>query len=266
MSESINRVGEFIEELKNEYPQISIPSHSVFFSEEGTEILDEAFFLVKNDDTIYLEAHGNKFDNNNILGQYAIVEKIGEGGFGNVHKAENKETGKIVAIKYIDVTDCSINILLSILLVYHASKVEEIYKEAKALKKLSHPNIVKLHHAFLWKNYVVLIMEYIAGGELLKYVNTKGPSGLTESEARTFFQQLADAVCYCHSNFIIHRDLKPENVLLASNESKEIKVIFIGLYIIIIKRSLTLVLLEITMQKDLIQQGQDLYLYFPLKL
>jgi serine/threonine protein kinase len=98
--------------------------------------------------------------------------------------------------------------------------VEEIYKEAQSLKKLNHPNIVKLYHALLWQHYVVLIMEYVAGGELLQFVNQKGGKGLAECEAKAIFLQLIDAVSYCHNHYIIHRDLKPENVLLTDAESK----------------------------------------------
>lgn len=65
-------------------------------------------------------------------------------------------------------------------------------------------------------------MEYIPGGELLEYVKQKGANGLSEIEAKMFFTQLTEAVCYCHNKFIIHRDLKPENVLLTEN--KQIKV------------------------------------------
>lgn len=107
---------------------------------------------------------------------------------------------------------------------YHASRVDEIYKEAQALKKLNHPNIVQLFHALLWKNFIVLIMEYVGGGELCQYIIQKGSNGLSECEARTFFNQLTEAVHYCHNKFVIHRDLKPENVLLTDLETKRIKV------------------------------------------
>jgi len=69
-------------------------------------------------------------------------------------------------------------------------------------------------------------MEYVGGGELTSYIQNKGPYGLTEFEAREFFNQLVDAVNYCHNNFVIHRDLKAENVLLADLETKTIKVFF----------------------------------------
>ena len=110
---------------------------------------------------------------------------------------------------------------------YHASKVEEIYREAQALKKLSHPSIVQLYNAFVWKQDVVLIMEYISGGELYQYVKTK--NGLPELEARKLFLQLTDAVEYCHNKYIIHRDLKPTNILLSDATSQKIKIIDFGI-------------------------------------
>jgi len=111
--------------------------------------------------------------------------------------------------------------------VIHASKVDDIYRETQALKKLNHPSIVKLYNAFLKDHYVVLIMEYIAGGELYKYVKDKG--GLSEIEARKFFSQLTDAVEYCHNQFIIHRDLKPTNILLTDTTKEQIKLIDFGI-------------------------------------
>lgn len=111
---------------------------------------------------------------------------------------------------------------------YHASKLDAIYREAQALKRLSHGNIVQLYHAFLLKNYILLIMEYVSGGELRKYLNEKGKV-LAEKEARDFFIQITDAVEYCHNKGIIHRDLKLENILLADTTSRQIKVFSCGL-------------------------------------
>ena len=108
--------------------------------------------------------------------------------------------------------------------------MQEIYKETQALVKLDHPNIVKLYYTLLYDNQVVLIMEYVGGGDLLKYVkgSTQG-YGLTEIEARELFKKLANAVNYCHERFIIHRDLKPENILLTDTEVKDIKLIDFGI-------------------------------------
>ena len=109
---------------------------------------------------------------------------------------------------------------MKVTLVIHASKVDEIYKEARALSKLVHSNIIKLYHAFLLKTDVVLIMEYISGGELYKFVKDKGD--LTELEARNIFQQLTYTVEYCHDKYIIHRDLKPTNILISESDSGKI--------------------------------------------
>lgn len=111
---------------------------------------------------------------------------------------------------------------------YYASKVDEIYRESQALKRLSHSNIIELYYAFLWKNYVILIMEYVSGGELRKYLNDKGML-LGEKEARDFFVQLTYAVEYCHSRGIVHRDLKLENLLLTDIDNKQIKIIDFGI-------------------------------------
>jgi serine/threonine protein kinase len=106
--ESTNRLDYFKEEISTQCPELPLTAHSKFYLEEGTEITDDTLILLRNDDIIYLESHGNPFDNGNLLAQYEVIEKIGQGGFGNVHKAKHRDNGKIVAIKYIDITECSI--------------------------------------------------------------------------------------------------------------------------------------------------------------
>ena len=113
-----------------------------------------------------------------------------------------------------------------------AHSVQEIYKEALALQGLNHRNIIKLHHAFILKTNVVLIMEYAGGGDLMGYLNTEG--SLKELEARTIFSQMMDAVGYCHHRGIIHRDLKLDNLLFSDKEDRQIKVEIYSLYIICI--------------------------------
>lgn len=71
---------------------------------------------------------------------------------------------------------------------------------------------------------IAIVMEYCEGGTLLDYVKTR--NYLSEDEARHFFTQIVDAISYCHSNKVIHCDLKLENILLKSQDSTEIKVIY----------------------------------------
>ena len=220
--ESANSLDAVREILKEEHSMKHIDNCKLFNS-EGNEVSEGTLILIKDKEIVYLEPQPDRpFDYANILEQYKILGQVGEGGFGQVHKAQHKITQQIVAIKYIDITSCSILWFNIFFLVYHASKVDEIYREAQALKKLSHPNIVKLYNAFLWKNNVVLIMEYVAGGEIYKYVKDKG--GLSELEARNFFMQLTDAVEYCHNKYVIHRDLKPTNILLSDGAAGMLKV------------------------------------------
>ena len=75
------------------------------------------------------------------------------------------------------------------------------------MKSLKHPNIVNVHKGLTMKNMeVVIIMEYLEGGDLLKYVTSL--SCLNEATARTFIRQVVKGILYCHKNNLTHRDLK----------------------------------------------------------
>lgn len=96
------------------------------------------------------------------------------------------------------------------------------------LKSLHHKNIVNILRCYTLPNMqVVFIMEYLEGGELLDYVTQKGR--LSEFEAREFFQQIVDAIAYCHKEKLIHRDLKLENIMLLNKTSKTIKIVDFGI-------------------------------------
>lgn len=106
--------------------------------------------------------------------------------------------------------------------------IDLVFREAETLKSLNHKNIVKIYNCFTLSNMqVVFVMEYLEGGELLKYLVERKTLG--EQEARHFFVQLVDAISYVHKEFLIHRDLKLENLLLADRESKTIKVNFLNI-------------------------------------
>lgn len=108
-----------------------------------------------------------------------------------------------------------------------ANTTQNIYKEAEALKKLSHKNIVALYHAFLEGKELCMIMEYAGGGELLKYVEEK--KRLDEVESRKIIIQVITAMEFCHQRGIVHRDLKLENVLFKSKGDHTVKIIDFGI-------------------------------------
>lgn len=84
-------------------------------------------------------------------------------------------------------------------------------------KKLDHPHVVELKGVTRSDSYLILVLEYAAGGNLRKYFTARGR--LSEGESRRLFQQLMLAVDYCHRMGVSSRDIKPDNVLLDANSN-----------------------------------------------
>ncbi|RWR82613.1 CBL-interacting serine/threonine-protein kinase 21-like protein [Cinnamomum micranthum f. kanehirae] len=135
------------------------------------------------------------------IGKYQLGKTIGEGTFAKVKVAVNMETRENVAIKIIDKQMVISNRLM-----------DQVKREISTMKLLNHPNIVRIYEVIATKTKIFIVMEYVSGGQLSdKFSYLKR---LNESDARKYFQQLIDAVDYCHSRGVYHRDLKPENLLL----------------------------------------------------
>jgi len=99
---------ESFKEILHENYGINQCNSFTFFNQSGIEIVDDTFILIKDGETVYYEmVQGKTFDFNNILSQYEVLEKLGKGGFGSVYRAKHKDSNKIVAIKYIDITENS---------------------------------------------------------------------------------------------------------------------------------------------------------------
>ncbi|XP_047062336.1 CBL-interacting protein kinase 31-like [Lolium rigidum] len=135
------------------------------------------------------------------VGKYELGRTIGEGTFAKVRIAKNMESGDHVAIKILDKVK-----------VQKHGLVEQIRREICTMKLIQHPNVVRLHEVMGSKARIFIVLEYITGGELHDIIVDRG--SLKEDEARKFFQQLINAVDYCHSRGVYHRDLKIENLLL----------------------------------------------------
>lgn len=91
---------------------------------------------------------------------------------------------------------------------------KKILQEVYILKKIRHANIIRLLEVFEDPQRILIVMEYAAGGDLLKYINSKGR--LPEAEARTMFRQIVYGLGHIHSRCVLHRDIKLDNILLDS--------------------------------------------------
>ena len=104
---------------------------------------------------------------------------------------------------------------------------QTMINEISILRKLDHPNIVKIYEYFEDPKRYYIITDHIQGGELFDEIIQRGK--FSEYDCAVILKQILSAVSYCHHYGVIHRDLKPENLLLeASKEFDQIKLIDFG--------------------------------------
>eukprot|EP01111_Echinosteliopsis_oligospora_P011451 TRINITY_DN3789_c0_g1_i1.p1 TRINITY_DN3789_c0_g1~~TRINITY_DN3789_c0_g1_i1.p1 ORF type:complete len:301 (-),score=70.99 TRINITY_DN3789_c0_g1_i1:166-1068(-) len=139
----------------------------------------------------------------NILSKYQKLEKLGEGTYGVVYKAKEKETEKIVALKKmrLEAEDEGVP--------------STAIREISLLKELDHPNIVRLLEVLHSENKLYLVFEYVEQ-DLKKYMDSV-PGMINPLLVKSYMYQLLRGIAYCHSHRILHRDLKPQNLLIDRN-------------------------------------------------
>ncbi|XP_057969194.1 CBL-interacting protein kinase 2-like [Malania oleifera] len=143
-----------------------------------------------------------------LMQKYELGRLLGQGTFAKVYYARSLKTNQSMAIKVIDKEK-----------VTRVGLINQIKREISIMRLVTHPNIVQLYEVMATKSKIYFVMEYARGGELFDKV-AKGR--LKEEVARKYFQQLINAVDFCHSRGVYHRDLKPENLLLDENENLKV--------------------------------------------
>ncbi|VFQ80583.1 unnamed protein product [Cuscuta campestris] len=139
--------------------------------------------------------------------RYVLGGQLGWGQFGVIRLCSDKFTGEVLACKSIAKSR-----LVS------EEDVRSIKLEIEIMSRVyGHPNVVDLKAVYEEEDYVHIVMELCAGGELFHQLEKHGR--FSEGEARVVFRHLMQAVMYCHEKGIVHRDLKPENILLATRAS-----------------------------------------------
>lgn len=175
-----------------------IPSHSKVMTVQQSQE-EQQQQKVDGNSTIFAKS-GHKI----CLDDFELIQVLGEGAFGRVMQVKKKDTGEQYAMKMMNKK----------LMQESASLPQppQFPVERSILESLEHPFIVSLHFAFQTDEYLYIVMDLLAGGELFFHLEKCGT--FDECRARFYTAEIGLAIGYLHSNNIIYRDLKPENVVL----------------------------------------------------
>jgi WD40 repeat protein/serine/threonine protein kinase len=150
-----------------------------------------------------------------ILGPYVLLDRLGEGGMGEVFRARHQRLERIVALKVIRTDKLKAT-----------DAVTRFAREARAAAKLSHPNIVTLYEDGSEGDTYYFSMEFVRGVDLSRWVREKGPMPLLH--ACSFIRQAALGLQHAHERGMVHRDIKPSNLMLVAG-ANQVKVLDMGL-------------------------------------
>lgn len=135
-----------------------------------------------------------------IAGRYRILAKLGEGGMGAVYQAHDAQLDREVAVKILPAR--SLN---------DAGAIARFQREARALAKLAHPNIIQAYDSGDDKGRHFLVMEYVDGVNLAAILREQG--AIPPTLAADMIYQAAAGLQHAHEKGLVHRDLKPANLL-----------------------------------------------------
>ncbi|MBL8798635.1 MAG: serine/threonine protein kinase [Planctomycetia bacterium] len=150
-----------------------------------------------------------------VLGQYILLEPVGEGGMGQVYKARHMRMKRIVALKVIRKEVAG-----------DAFAMERFNQEIEAAGKLQHPNVVAAYDANEVDGTLFFVMEFVEGVDLAKLVHENGT--LSQGLACECVRQASLGLQHAHENGLVHRDIKPSNMLLCYKDGV-VKLLDLGL-------------------------------------
>jgi eukaryotic-like serine/threonine-protein kinase len=153
-----------------------------------------------------------------IAGQFEVLAKLGSGGMSSVYRCFDLFVERVVAVK--------------ILFAGHSTNpraLNRFRREARAIAKLDHPNIVRLHSFNFDLSTPYIVMEIVDGTTLAQLIASNGP--LAVPQVLCLAEQLCSALHYAHTNGVIHRDLKPSNIIIErfDGEGLQAKVLDFGI-------------------------------------
>ena len=151
----------------------------------------------------------NKKYPNTKINFYKYGRLIGQGAFGKVNIGLNVLSGRIVAVKSFIKDELK-----------NSQNMSKILYETNLMRKLNHPNITKILETFEDDKFILIIMEYINGGNLFSFVKKRRK--LSEKISKFLFRQIILGIQHIHSKKIVHRDIKLENILIDLNNKIKI--------------------------------------------
>jgi tRNA A-37 threonylcarbamoyl transferase component Bud32 len=150
-----------------------------------------------------------------VIGPYVLLQRLGEGGAGQVFKARHKKMDRLAALKVIRKE------LLS-----DAEVVARFYREMQVLSQLDHPNVVRAYDSGTAGAGHYLVMEYVEGSDLGQLVKQGGP--MPVQQACAYMRQAALGLQHAHERGLVHRDIKPHNLIMSVRDGL-VKVADLGL-------------------------------------
>ncbi|EGV60398.1 Protein kinase protein rad53 [Yamadazyma tenuis] len=179
---------------------------------------DELKFVVLFSDLFNPSNHNSTIKDEGIYKDFIVHnETIGQGAFATVKKVIERATGDAYAVKIINKRKA----------LNTGGGMVEVERELSILRKLNHPNIVKLKSFYEDLDNYYLVMEFVPGGDLMDFVAANGAIG--EEATRVITKQILKGIHYVHSKGISHRDLKPDNILIMSDDPIVVKISDFGL-------------------------------------
>jgi serine/threonine protein kinase len=149
-----------------------------------------------------------------LLGSYVLLERLGEGGMGQVFKARHQKMGRVVALKLVRKDRLS-----------NPAAIRRFEHEIRTAAQLSHPNVVTSFDAAQVGDNHFFVMEYVEGVDLSQLVRDTGP--LPVEQACAYIHQAALGLQYAYEKGMVHRDIKPSNLQLAIKEG-QVKILDMG--------------------------------------
>jgi len=142
-----------------------------------------------------------------VAGRYEVLAEIGRGGMGTIFRARDTELDEVVALKFLAGE-------------IGADLAARFVQEIKTARKVNHPNVVRVFTLEKWQEHRFIVMEYIDGVALPRWMTRTPPPG--RSDRVRLALQLTTALDAAHKNGIVHRDIKPENILVSAGGDAKI--------------------------------------------